>query len=80
MLTVEISIGLLNTELPLTNEQICEEKSVRAGTRTPRRFWTNRMRTNASQHKVDFGVEGSQTRQNGTSATEVTMLTGAVGV
>jgi hypothetical protein len=79
MLTALLSIGLLNTELPLTNEQICEEKSVRAGTRTPRRFWTNRMSTHTSQHKVDFGVEHAETVENGTSATAVTMLTGVVG-
>jgi len=75
MLTVEISIGLLNTELPLTNEQTAGEKC-RCVSIDALQFWTIRMSTNTSQHKVDFGVEGSQTHQNGTPATSVTMLTG----
>jgi len=79
MLTVEISIGPLNTELSLINEQTAGEKC-RCVSIDALQFWVIRMRTNTNQHKVDFGVEGSQTRQNGTSATEVTMLTGAVGV
>jgi len=78
MLTALLSIGLLNTELPLPNEENCGEKSVSVPSLTPRSFGSYRMSTNTSQHKVDFGVEGSQTVENGTSATAVTMLTGVV--
>jgi len=78
MLTVEISIGLLNTEPRLTDTVNCEGKSVSVPSLTPRSFRPNRMNTNASQHNRDCGVECSQTVENGTSATEVTMLTGVV--
>lgn len=78
MLTALLSIGLLNTELPLTNEQTAGEKC-RCVSIDALQFWVIRMGTNTSQHKVDFGVEGSQTRQNRTSATTVTMLTGVAG-
>ena len=79
MNAVELSIAVLNTELPLPNEENCGEKSVSVPSLTPRSFGSYRMSTNTSQHKVDFGVEGSQTVENGTSATEVTMLTGVAG-
>lgn len=42
------------TELPLNNEQNCEGKHVRAGTRTPRSFRPNRMRYNNPDPKRDF--------------------------
>jgi hypothetical protein len=77
MLTALLSIGLLNTELPLTNEQTAGEKCS-CTTTNALQFWVIRMSTHTSQHKVDFGVEGSQTVENGTSATAVTMLTGVV--
>jgi len=76
MLTVEISIGLLNTEPRLTDTVNCEEKSVSVPSLTPRSFKPNRMSTNTSQHNRDYGRRARQTVENGTSATEVTMLTG----
>jgi len=59
------SIGLYKTKLPLDNEQNCEEKSVRAGTRTPRSFRTNRMQYNTPHRKRDFGSTGRNTEPHG---------------
>jgi len=78
MLTALLSIALLNRGLSLINEQTAGEKC-RCVSIDALQFWTIRMRTNTSQHKRDYGVEGSQTVENGTSAPFVTMLTGVVG-
>ena len=59
------SIGLYKTKLPLDNEQICEEKSVRAGTRTPRSFRTNPMSTNTPHRKRDFDGTVRNTEPHG---------------
>lgn len=78
MLTALLSIGLLNTEPRLTDEENCEGEHVRVPARTPRSFGSYRMSTHTSQHKRDYGVEHAETVENGTSATAVTMLTGVV--
>jgi len=80
MLTALLSIGLLNTEPRLTNKDNCEGKSVSVPSLTPRSFKPNRMSTNTTQHNRDCGVECAQTSENGTSATDVTMLTEVVAV
>jgi len=61
MLTPKLSIGGGKTKLPLNREQTYEENNVDVPASTPRRFGINRMSTNTTQHKVDFGRTGLET-------------------